>query len=86
MLGHTKKLNPINICTGKAIHEENSLKNSFCWCLEPNLEQESICIKIPYKYDTLPYSSQSGVDFQQIQNYSECDLSPCLYHESLYKP
>ena len=43
-----------------------------CWCLEPNLEQDSICIymksvKISSKSDTCPSISQSGVAFQQIK-------------------
>ena len=66
-----KKLKPSNVCISSDIFEENALQNTLCWCLEPNLEQDSLCIymksmKISSKSDSLSSISQSGVDFKHI--------------------
>ena len=53
-----KKLKLSNVCICSDIFEENALQNGFCWCLEPNLEKDSLFIfmkssKISSKSDTL---------------------------------
>ena len=70
IFGKKKKLYSSYVSICLSIHEKSTNQSSLCWCLEPNLVHDSLCIfmksmKISSKSSSLPSISQLGVDFER---------------------